>query len=550
MSSWGKSLRHDGDMTESGDPKISKPNSQDLSASLVGLDAVLFDLDGVVTRTEELHRAAWKTVFDEYLRGRCERLGEDFIPFDADRDYRDYVDGKPRLDGIRSFSAARGIALPEGTPSDGADTETVFGLGKRKNLRFHELLRTEGVVVYASSVALIRRLRSMGVRTAIVSSSRNCGAILENAGLTDLFDIKVDGVDSASLGIDGKPAPDIFLEAARRLGVPPARAAVVEDAVSGVEAGRRGGFGLVIGVARAHNAAALVDHGADIAVSDLAEVDLDGDAGVKPGPLPEATEPEWLADHIAQRLDGRRLAVFLDYDGTLTPIVDRPEDAVLSPEMRDVLRRLSKTATVAIVSGRPRNDVQGKVGLDGLYYAGNHGFEIAGPATDPVKHEEGEKFLPLIQEAEAELQEALSGVPGSLVEGKKFSVAVHYRLVADENVAAVRQAVDAALASRPDLRLTSGKKVFELLPRFDWNKGKATLWLMQALNLEPAATLPVYIGDDATDEDVFEALGTDGVCVLVSERPKPSSAQYRISDTDTVRSLLEALTSPVEPRDG
>ena len=271
---------------------------------------------------------------------------------------------------------------------------------------------------------------------------------------------------------------------------------------------------------------------------------------MKPGSSPEATEPERLADRIAQRLGGRRLAVFLDYDGTLTPIVDRPEDALLSPEMRGALQRLAESATVAIVSGRPRNDVQGKVSLGGLYYVGNHGFEIAGPATDPIKHEEGEKFLPLVRGAESELRGTLSSVKGSLVEGKKFSVAVHYRLVDDENVAIVRQAVDAALASRPNLRLTSGKKVFELLPRFDWNKGKATLWLMQTLALTPAATLPVYVGDDATDEDVFEALGSDGVCVLVSSRPRPSGARYRISDTDAVRSLLEALTALIEPRDG
>ena len=236
-------------------------------------DAFLFDLDGVITRTAALHAAAWKRLFDEYLAAR---VGEEFVPFDEETDYRRYVDGKPRLAGVRSFLAARGIDLPAGTRADDADRDTVHGLGKRKNRYFLALLDREGVRVYESAVSLLREARGRGVRTAVVSSSRNCAAILRAARLTPLFDVRVDGVELDRLGLSGKPAPDMFLEAARRLAVAPARAVVFEDATAGVEAARRGRFALVIGVGSAEHAAGLLAGGADVVVADLGEIRLEG----------------------------------------------------------------------------------------------------------------------------------------------------------------------------------------------------------------------------------------------------------------------------------
>ncbi len=234
----------------------------------------LFDLDGVITRTAGLHASAWKRLFDDHLAAHAGRTGTPFVPFDIVADYRAHVDGKPRHAGVRDFLASRGIRLPEGTPQDEASRDTVHGLGKRKNRYFLALLEEEGVRVYASAVALVREARARGVRTAVVSSSRNTAAILRVTRLTDLFQARVDGVEVARLGLPGKPDPAMFLEAARRLGVPPARGVVFEDATAGVEAGRRGGFGLVVGVGEGDQADRLRQHGAHVVVADLGAVRL------------------------------------------------------------------------------------------------------------------------------------------------------------------------------------------------------------------------------------------------------------------------------------
>jgi trehalose 6-phosphate phosphatase len=248
----------------------SSPSSFAVNAS----DAVLFDLDGMVTQTANLHAIAWKQLSEDYLRRRAVRDGQPFRPFALPTDHRRYVDGKPRYAGVKSFLQSRGIVLPEGEPSDDPAQETVCGLGNRKNGLFLELLKTRGVEVFDSTVALIRALRERRLKTAVVSSSVNCAEVLEAVDLTDLFDTRVDGVDLTRLKFAGKPAPDTFLAAAARLGVTPARAVVVEDAIAGVQAGRNGGFGLVIAVARQGGCAALRENGADIVVDDLRAIEL------------------------------------------------------------------------------------------------------------------------------------------------------------------------------------------------------------------------------------------------------------------------------------
>lgn len=246
-----------------------------MQTTLDAYEAVVFDLDGVLTDTALVHAAAWKRLFDDVLRRQAEQNATTFEAF-TDDDYLTYVDGKPRYDGVASFLASRGIDLPYGEPTDVPGTQTVCGLGNRKDELFHAALQEQGVRRFESSVALVRGLRERGIRTAVVSSSRNCREVVERAGLTALFDERVDGVVLDEEGMPGKPDPAMFLEAARRLGVTPARTAVVEDAVSGVEAGRRGGFGLVVGVNRRDQADALRQHGADVVVKDLGELILDG----------------------------------------------------------------------------------------------------------------------------------------------------------------------------------------------------------------------------------------------------------------------------------
>jgi beta-phosphoglucomutase family hydrolase len=237
-----------------------------------GTHACLFDLDGVLTKTAVVHNAAWKEMFDAYLQERSRRTGEPFVPFDPGRDYDEYVDGKPRADGTRSFLASRGIELPEGSQDDPPGAETIHGLGTRKNEIVLRRIREDGVEAYESSVRYVRAARDAGLRRAVVSSSANCRDVLIAAGIEDLFEARIDGVVAGREHLRGKPAPDTFLAAARALGLGPQAAAVFEDALAGVEAGRAGRFRFVVGVDRTGQADALKKHGADIVVTDLAEL--------------------------------------------------------------------------------------------------------------------------------------------------------------------------------------------------------------------------------------------------------------------------------------
>jgi beta-phosphoglucomutase family hydrolase len=237
-----------------------------------GLVAILFDLDGVITRTGKVHAAAWKEMFDGYLRERADRDGAPFRPFELPSDYTRHVDGRLRQDGVRGFLSSRGIELPEGDVDDPPTAETVHGLGNRKNELVVALIASGGAEVYESSVVVVREAREAGLRTAVVSASKNCRAVLESVGIEDLFEVRVDGVVAARDGLPGKPAPDTFLAAASELGVAPERCAVIEDAISGVAAGRAGGFGWVVGVDREGHRDALLAAGADVVVEDLAEL--------------------------------------------------------------------------------------------------------------------------------------------------------------------------------------------------------------------------------------------------------------------------------------
>jgi alpha,alpha-trehalose phosphorylase len=235
-------------------------------------DAVLFDMDGVVTATAEVHAHAWKKMFDEYLSQRALHRDEPFRPFEIGTDYLLHVDGKPRLAGVHDFLVSRDISLPQGTPDDPPEAETEWGLGNRKNEMVHEVIRTQGVRAFPGSIAVLHRLREQGVRTALVTSSTNAQLTLGAAGVAELFDTCVDGTVAADENLEGKPAPDTYLTAARRLGATADRAVVIEDAISGVQAGRRGNFGLVIGVARGANPDELRRNGADLVVGDLGEL--------------------------------------------------------------------------------------------------------------------------------------------------------------------------------------------------------------------------------------------------------------------------------------
>ncbi|HEX3263116.1 MAG TPA: beta-phosphoglucomutase family hydrolase [Solirubrobacterales bacterium] len=236
------------------------------------VNTCLFDLDGVLTQTAKVHAAAWKEMFDAYLEQRAGRTGEEFVPFDSGDDYDQYVDGKPRYEGVQSFLESRGIELPRGNPDDPPDAETVTGLGNRKNELVLKLIHEKGVEPYEGSVRYLHAARDAGLRRAVVSSSTNCRDVLRAAGIEDLLEVRMDGVVAEREHIKGKPAPDTYLKAAAMLGSEPAQSAVFEDALAGVESGRAGDFGCVVGVDRVGQADALKEHGADVVVKDLAEL--------------------------------------------------------------------------------------------------------------------------------------------------------------------------------------------------------------------------------------------------------------------------------------
>ncbi|WP_307787576.1 beta-phosphoglucomutase family hydrolase [Mycolicibacterium sp. S2-37] len=236
------------------------------------ITACLFDLDGVLTDTASVHTRAWKSMFDDFLRARAQRNGDEFVPFDAGADYQRYVDGKRREDGVRSFLASRHIELPEGDPDDPVDAETVHGLGNRKNEMFHQTVRRDGVEVFEGSRRYLQAVSAAGLRVAVVSSSANTREVLDVTGLARYVEHRVDGVTMREENIPGKPAPDSFLRAAELLGVDPAHAVVFEDALAGVAAGRAGQFGYVVGVDRVGQADGLRDNGADVVVTDLGDL--------------------------------------------------------------------------------------------------------------------------------------------------------------------------------------------------------------------------------------------------------------------------------------
>ncbi|MGV0992165.1 MAG: trehalose-phosphatase [Mycobacterium sp.] len=502
-------------------------------------DAVLFDLDGIITDTATLHAAAWRELFDSYLGGRAASPAENHNPF-SDEDYRHFIDGKPRYDGVRDFLTSRGITLPWGDDSDGPDAETVCGLGNRKQVLFRAKVAV-GVPVFESTVALARRLRNAGVRIAVISASRNCALVLESAGLTDLFPIRVDGVVAAELGLAGKPDPAILLEAAGRLGVRPGRAVVVEDAEAGVAAARAGGFGLVLGVDRTgQSSAALSDCGADVVIGDLADVavrTIDRRMSVLPDAL-------LSFEQIAGVSSARRPAFFFDFDGTLSDIVDEPDAATLVPGADAALRSLAALYPVAVLSGRGLDDIRERIGIPGLWYAGSHGFEMVAPDGTYHHNETAAQAVPLLDLAAAELIERLSSIPGVVVEHKRYAVAVHFRNAAAGAAATVTAAVHDA-GRRHGLRVTSGRMVVELRPNLDWDKGRTLEWIAGEVD-GTESLLPIFIGDDLTDEDAFDAVLHDGIGIVVQhteDGDRSTAARFALADPDHVREFLERMVN-------
>lgn len=274
---------------------------------------------------------------------------------------------------------------------------------------------------------------------------------------------------------------------------------------------------------------------------------MDPVANPHPPCLPDALDH---LDAVFNAADRQQILVFLDYDGTLTPIVTRPEDAHLSPTMFDTLAALANALPVAIISGRDLADVKQRIHIDALYYAGSHGFDLAGPGGLHAEHEAAASFLPALDHAESDLRQRIRPIAGAQVERKRFAIAVHYRRVAAACVEDVRHAVAAVGQRHPDLRLTGGKKILELRPQLDWHKGKAVFWLIEIMGFDDRQCLPIYIGDDVTDEDAFQAIRDVGIGILVCDHPEvQTAAHYRLADINAVATYLKSLSNLHHPRD-
>lgn len=489
--------------------------------------AVIADMDSVLTRMTCLHERAWQQTLNDFLRSRNRQLGEQHAEF-AHSEYRRRLDGKLRCQGAADFLAARHIELPFGRPDDAPGTATVCGIGNRKEEILIGLLESEGVAVYEDALMSLRRWRKGGLKLAAISASCNCRNMLRLIELENHLDVIVDGELAREFGLQNKA--ELMLEAARQLDVDPAESLVLEDTTAGVRAGKKSGFGLVIGVNRNHHAAELENAGADAVARSLAALRF-------PRRLPSALED-------LQRLVTSRpelpMALFLDFDGTLTSMPEDPRQVSVSEGIVDSIRKLSRGCTLGVISGRDREDLQSRLQVEGILYAGSHGLDIAGPGYQKIRPD-AEAAIPEVEEAEIRLREALEGISGVFVERKRFAVAVHFRRVrSDVGIQQVKRVVDAVLADT-GLRKRQGTQVLELEPNVQWDKGNAVEWLMETTEVDPEQALVIYIGDDETDEDVFAALAGRAIGIRVSGEVVPSLADYHLAGLDEVEKFLQGF---------
>ncbi|QZY44681.1 MULTISPECIES: trehalose-phosphatase [Mycolicibacterium] len=408
--------------------------------------------------------------------------------------------------------------------------------------RYHDavLLDLDGALtseapLFGPTVDLARKLQSIGVATAAYSSNGQCRQALKAAGIDDLFGVCIDGMEG-DRGTAEKPNPAVLLEAARRIGARPQRCVVVENSAAGVAAGRAGGFALVVGIDGTGVADELTRHGADVVLAGLADI------AVRTGDRRISELPNALASYgqLIGITSARESMLFLDYDGTLSPIVSDPAAARLVEGADEALELVSKVCPVAILSGRDLADVSARVGTPGVWYAGSHGFELTSPDGAYHCNDAAAVFVPVLEEAAAELNKTLAQIAGVRVEHKRFAVAVHYREVAPEHVSEIVSATH-QLGARRGLRVTSGRMLVELRPDLDWDKGTTLAWIRD--RIDPSGSLlPIYIGDDLTDEDAFDAVRFDGIGIVVGhdeDGDRKTAANFTLQSPEQVREFIQ-----------
>ncbi len=383
---------------------------------------------------------------------------------------------------------------------------------------------TSTVRVFPGAVEFITALRAAGVRTMAFSANGNMDTVLDSAGVCHLFDVRIGGAHLENIAVQSD------------------RTLVVENAMAGAGARAGESFAHTISVNRNEHAGTVRDSGADLVVNDLSELRVDASGNIS---LKRIADLPRIGDVDLQSLkDASKLAILLDYDGTLTPIVSDYRRARLADAVRSTLGRLAEQHTLAVISGRDLEDVRRLVSLDSIFYSGSHGFELAGPDGYAHTHELAAAYLPDLDNAEATLGEALANIPGHAIERKRFSIAVHYRQVDDAHVAELEAAVHKHLDANRRLRLGLGKKVFELKPALTWDKGRAVELLLATLGFNANGSLAVFIGDDVTDEAVFRVLRRPNFSVVIDDSDRVTAADYALADTDEVGRFLAWLAKP------
>src|ERR1700693_589449 len=394
---------------------------------------------------------------------------------------------------------------------------------------------TNDVPLFGATVDLARKLQGIDVAAAAYSSSPQCQQALKAAGIDDLFGVCIDGI-AGERGTAETPDPAVLLEATRRLDVRPQRCVVVGKSDGGVAAGRDGGFALVIGIGGTGRADDLARNGADVVVADQANIAVrTGDKRISE--IPNALESYGQLIGITS---ARESMLFLDYDGTLSPIVSDPGAATLVDGAAEALEQVAAVCPVAVLSGRDLADIRTRVDTPGLWYAGSHGFELTGPGGTYHQNEAAAAFVPVLERAAADLRDSLAQIPGVRVEHKRFAVAVHYREVTSERVGEI-VATTHKLGQRAGLRVTSGRMLVELRPDIDWDKGTTLAWIRDRIDAA-GSLLPIYIGDDLTDEDAFEAVQFDGIGIAVrhdEDGDRKTAARFAVQSPDQARGFLQ-----------
>lgn len=494
------------------------------------MKGIVFDLDGVLTNTAKLHAAAWEKVFNEFLSDRGEK------PFVRGEDYRRYLDGKPREDGIRSFLNSREITVNE---------NLISTLGKKKNEYYLEYLHAWGPMLIEDSFSFVLRMFHNSIPMAVVSSSRNASLILKQTGLDRFIKILVDPSRDESEKLDGKPSPDYFLKACELMKVSPLECYMVEDAISGIEAGVKAKFKKVIGIKVTNDPLGMQElktAGANEVVSSLWDI-----SGLED--ILRIQDAYRSFDHLF--LHKNNYFLFLDFDGTISEIVEDPSEARPVSGVTEIISKLAERMPVCIITGRDTPVIRNLIKLPHIYYSGCHGFEISGPGNYHFDLKEARELIPLFDEAQDYFSHEFDLLEGIVIERKKFGLAFHYRKIHDEKtVNEIVQKVQDYCQGHQEFKLKPGEEVIEMLPNIDWDKGKSLQKLYDVLKLSRSELPPLYFGDGQTDEDAFREMLTWGEPVLVGAQQKPTLARHHLNGPKETKRFLEKILSTLENRSG